>query len=137
TITDQLDKVDSILMRINLLLLLFVSFIPFPTRLVAEGIHSESGERVYVTMYGLTLLLVRVMLFVLDEDARREHLYSPTDRDHPESVRQTILPTLIGYVVAIGVGIVFPAVAVGLYCVLAIFLVIPFRELGRVLFHRS
>jgi TMEM175 potassium channel family protein len=48
---------------LNLLLLLFVSLLPFPTRLVAESLDDCSGERVFVTMYGLTLLAIRVLLF--------------------------------------------------------------------------
>ena len=35
-ITEYLDHADSILLRLNLLLLALVSFLPFPTRLLAE-----------------------------------------------------------------------------------------------------
>ena len=35
-----------------------VSFLPYPTRLVAEGIRSESAERAAVIFYGLTLLVI-------------------------------------------------------------------------------
>jgi TMEM175 potassium channel family protein len=48
--------------RLNLLLLLFVSFLPFPTRLVAEYIHHDKAERVAVTFYGIVLLLSSTML---------------------------------------------------------------------------
>jgi hypothetical protein len=40
------------------------------------------------------------------------------------------------YVLAILVAILVPAVAVGLYCVLAVFLVVPFHAIGRLLLHR-
>ena len=53
-----------------------VVFLPFPTRLVADALHNTSGERVYVTLYGLTLLAIRVLGSVLGWYARREHLYS-------------------------------------------------------------
>ncbi len=62
-------------------LLLVVVFLPFPTRLVAEALHNTSGERVYVTMYGLTLLAIRLLGSALDAYARREHLYSPHQDD--------------------------------------------------------
>ena len=39
--TEQLDRVDATFVRLNLLVLLVVSFIPFPTRLVAESIHTR------------------------------------------------------------------------------------------------
>jgi Endosomal/lysosomal potassium channel TMEM175 len=81
--TDQLKRADSILLRLNLLLLMVVVFLPFPTHLVAEYLNEPSSERVFVTMYGLTLLLIRVLLFTLDAYARREHLFCTegTDQD--------------------------------------------------------
>jgi hypothetical protein len=51
--------------------------------------------------------------------------------------RKTILPIAGGYVLAIGIGIVLPRLAVGLSCALGIFLVVPFREVGQLLFRRS
>src|SRR5262245_2110019 len=38
--TDNLERADSLLLRINLLLLLVVAFLPFPTRLVAEALRN-------------------------------------------------------------------------------------------------
>jgi uncharacterized membrane protein len=137
-ITDQLTRADSILLRLNLLVLLLVSFLPFPTRLVAEGLHEASRERVYVTMYGLTLLGIRMMLFAVDEYARREHLYRRGETDtEDDAPRKHLLPVVIAYVAAILIGLAFPAIGVGLYCALAIFLVVPFAELRRILFNRT
>ena len=48
-------------MEINLLVLLVVAFLPFPTRLVADALHEGTdAERVAVTLYGLTLLVIRL-----------------------------------------------------------------------------
>ena len=76
SITDRLTGADSLLLRINLLLLLIVAFLPFPTKLIAEGIHDTDDERVFVTMYGLTLLTIRLLITGLDAYARHEHLYA-------------------------------------------------------------
>jgi uncharacterized membrane protein len=73
-ITDRLTRADSLLPRINLLLLLVVAFLPFPTKLVAEALHDTNGERVLVTVYGLALLAIRLLILALDAYARREHL---------------------------------------------------------------
>src|SRR5262245_50872570 len=64
-ITDYLDHGDVLLARINLLFLMVVSFLPFPTRLLAENIHEEGAERVAATVYGLNLALVSVLLWAL------------------------------------------------------------------------
>jgi hypothetical protein len=79
--TDRLTRADSLLLRINLLLLLVIAFLPFPTKLIAQAIHDTSGERVFVTLYGVTLLTIRLVGFALDAYARREHLYSHEQKD--------------------------------------------------------
>jgi uncharacterized membrane protein len=91
-LTDRLARADGILLRLNLLLLFVVSFLPFPTRLVSESLADVATERVFVTMYG---------------------------------------------VVAIGIGLLLPRLAVALYCLLGIFLVVPFREVGRLVLGRE
>ena len=96
-LTDRLGRADSLLLRINLLLLLVVAFLPFPTKLVAEGLHGLEGERVYITMYGLTLLAIRLLGFALDEYARRERLYARGgDTEELQTERRNLLPVVIG-----------------------------------------
>jgi uncharacterized membrane protein len=137
SITDRLTKVDLTLLRLNLLLLLVVAVLPFPTRLVADGLDDVSGERVFVTMYGVALLGIRVLLYALDAYARWEQLYAPGSLDEPDTVRRIVLPVVLVYGLAILIGLVVPAVAVGLYCAIAVFLVVPFGELRRLLFRRA
>jgi uncharacterized membrane protein len=121
-----------------LLVLLVVVFLPFPTRLVAAALHNASGERVYVTMYGLTLLAIRLLGFALDAYARHEHLYSPAgEGEELQSTQRKFLPVVLGYVIAIIIGLLLPAVAVALYLSIAVYLVVPFREAARVLFRRD
>ena len=138
-LTDQLAQIDQLFLRLNLLLLLVVVLLPFPTRLIAEALHNTSGERVYVTMYGLTLLAIRLLGSALDAYARYEHLYSPAgEGEELQSTQRKFLPAVIGYVVAILIGLLLPAVAAALYAGLAVYLVVPFREAARVLIrHRS
>jgi uncharacterized membrane protein len=116
-----------------------VVLLPFPTRLVAEALDDVNGERVFVTMYGLTLLAIRVLLFALDSYARSEHLYSQDDvvDEELEAEREKLLPVVIGYLLAIGVGLVLPRLAVALYFGVAVFLVVPFREVARLLLRPS
>ena len=58
TITHYLHGVDTMFVRLNLLLLMLVSFLPFPTGLVAEHIHDVEAERVAATILGINMLLV-------------------------------------------------------------------------------
>jgi len=136
-LTDQLARADSLLLRLNLLVLLVVVLLPFPTGLVADALHTTSGERVYVTMYGLTLLAIRLLGSALDAYARHEHLYSPKgEGEELRSTQPIFLPVVIGYVIAILIGLALPVAAVALYFGIAVYLVVPFREAARVLIRR-
>ena len=133
-LTDQLARTDPLFLRLNLLVLLVVVFLPFPTHLVADGLNDNSGERVYVTLYGLTLLAIRLLGSALDAYARHEHLYSPhQDNEELHRDRRKLLPATIGYVIAIPIGLAVPILAVALYFGLAVYLVVPFREAARVI----
>ena len=91
----------------------------------------------YVTLYGLTLLVIRLLGAALDAYARREHLYSPQGEDEElQSTQRKFLPVVIGYVIAILIGLLLPTLAVAFYFGLAAYLVVPFRETARVLSRR-
>jgi hypothetical protein len=116
------------------MLLLVVGFLPIPTKIVAQALRDVNGERVFVTMYGLTLLTIRLFGFALDAYARHEHLYEsgPAD-DELQTERRDIWPTVAAYLTAVLIGLALPMVAVALYLALAVFLVVPWRELRLVL----
>jgi len=136
-LTGRLARSDPIFLEINLLVLLVVAFLPFPTRLVTDALHNAGAERVAVTVYGLTLLAIRLLGSALDAYARRGHLYSPQgDGDEVQGPRRRLLPVVIGYVIAILIGLVLPEVAVALYFGIAVYLIVPFRHVARLLFRR-
>jgi uncharacterized membrane protein len=137
-ITDRLPRVDPILLRINLLLLLVVAFLPFPTKLIADALHQTDDVRVFVTLYGLTLLAIRLLLSALDAYARREHLYAQDEADDElASERRNLWPVLAAYAIAILIGLAAPAAGVMLYLALGVFLVVPFRDIRRLMSKRS
>jgi uncharacterized membrane protein len=129
--TDRLARTDGLLLRINLLLLLVVAFLPFPTKLVAEALHHSGSERVFVTLYGLTLLAIRSLGFALDAYARHEHLYSPPQEGEERTDEpRELLPVLGAYFIAILIGLALPEVAVAIYFALAVYMIF-FRELRK------
>ncbi len=67
----------------------------------------------------------------------REHLCSALgDGDQVQGPRRKLLPLATGYVIAILIGLVVPEVAVASYFGLAVYLIVPFRQLARLLFQR-
>jgi uncharacterized membrane protein len=58
---ETMARVDRTLMFLNLLLLMTVSFLPFPTRLVAESFKEHAGEQPAVLAYAATFVLMAVI----------------------------------------------------------------------------
>jgi hypothetical protein len=89
---------------------------------------------VFVTLYGLTLLAIRIAGSTLDWYASKQHLYSPhEDGDDLPGDRRQRLPIVIGDVIAIVIGLAVPELAVALYFGLAVYAILPLREAGRLL----
>jgi len=105
-VTEYLRQVDPVFSRLNLLLLMTVSLLPFPTRLLAEHITTAQAERVATTVYGLTLLASVTLLSALWRHALRQRLVDP---DAPETdlrlLTRRLEPGMAGYVVLIGLGL--------------------------------
>jgi uncharacterized membrane protein len=136
-ITEYLDRADGTFVRLNLLLLLFVAFLPFPTRLFAEYIAKDSVERVAVTFYGATLVLTSTLLLVLWRYAVRRKLVRPDMGDEEiQLLTQRLTPGLGGYAVLIVAGLFYPIVAVIGYLAIAIYYIVPSRRLTNAIRHR-
>jgi len=140
-ITEYLERVDPVFVRLNLLLLLVVAFLPFPTKLFADYIDHDTLERVAVTFYGATLLLASTLLLVLWRYAVRKRLVRPDAADEEiEFLTQRLTPGLGGYLVLIVAGLFVPIVAVVGYLAIALYYIIPSRHLTtriRRSLHRS
>ncbi len=124
--TQYLARIDSTFARINLLLLLVVSLLPFPTRLLAEYIRDEEAVRVAVTILGLNYLMIVLIMWALWRYARGRDLVRP-DADEREVAELTsrLTPGLAGYVVFIVIGLFVPIVAVIGFLVVALMLLVP------------
>ena len=111
---------------IFLALLLVVSFLPFPTTLVAEYLGSREDEKVAATIFGVTLLAVMSLLSVLWTLAVRGQLVHPATGDEEITLlSKRLKPSLALYLVLIVVGWFTPLVAVIGYLVIAFILIFP------------
>lgn len=131
-ITEYLDHATSALIRLNLLLLMLVAFLPFPTRLLAEYAGEQDAARVAVTIYGLNLFLVSVLVSVLWQYAVREGLIRSGAADADvRMLTRRLTPGLAGYLVVLAGGWFFPVLAVFGYLVIAVYFVVPLGALRR------
>jgi uncharacterized membrane protein len=127
-ITEYVDRTNSVFNRLNLVLLMVVSFLPFPTRLLAEYTKYLEAERIAATVYGINLLLTLVLLSVLWRYAVRGQLVRPDVADEDvRTLTRRLTPTMGVYVLLIVVGVFVPLVAVFGYLVLALSILMPFR----------
>ncbi|MGZ4659322.1 MAG: TMEM175 family protein [Blastococcus sp.] len=109
-VTRALRGVDALFLRLNLLFLFFVAFLPYPTRLLAEFLTDKAGERVAVTVYALTLFAISLTLRLLwhyATDGRRLIADDITD-EQITADNTTLTPALGFYAVAVGLGLLAP-----------------------------
>ncbi len=126
-ITDYMDYADAMVVRVNLLLLLLVSFLPFPTRLIAEYFGERDAERVAATIYGLNLLLIAVLLFLMWRYVVSEgHVRRDVSNEEIAVLTRHLTPGFAGYVALLILGLFFPTAAVVGYLGVAVYLLVPF-----------
>jgi len=120
---------NDLVMRINLLLLMAVSFLPYPTRLVAETIRNEDAERAAVIFYGLSLLAISSLFGALwGGIARDRELLKPEVTDEEvNAILVAATPSIGFYVGVTALAIVAPRVAAFGYLVIAVLSVLRAR----------
>jgi uncharacterized membrane protein len=128
-IVRRLQFASARVMQINLLLLMAVSFLPFPTRLVSEAIRDSSAERAAVIFYGACLLVIQLLMAAMwAAIARDRSLLRPevTDKE-VDAIMRAATPSLGFYVGVIVLAVVAPTVAAFGYLVIAVSAVLRAR----------
>jgi uncharacterized membrane protein len=113
---------NSWVMRVNLALLMAVSFLPFPTKLMAEVIRETDAERAAVIFYGATLLVISLLLSALWGTITRDRdlLRPGVSEREINTILIATTPSLGFYVAVIVLAIFAPKVAAFGYLVIAI-----------------
>jgi uncharacterized membrane protein len=125
----RLRFVNRRLVQLNLLLLMAVSFLPFPTRLVAESIADSDTERAAVVFYGLVLLAISTVLAAMwrivagDPDLLDEEV----DAQEVSRIALAAAPSMAFYAVVIGVALIAPQLAAFGYLGIAVVAVLTAR----------
>ena len=133
-ITGALRTADATLYRLNLLVLLLASFLPFPTKLVSEFVGDRKPERIAVVFYGLTLLALALALTAFVRYAA-EHRRLVADQVEADQIEAALVhqPSFLLYLGGIAVGLVAPTAGVVFYLFVAVYLGIPGKTLRRLL----
>jgi uncharacterized membrane protein len=123
TIFGQLHRIDRPLLVLNLLLLLFVALIPFPTAVLAAYLEAGHDQAVAGALYGLAMTLMgasfgSLWLYILHEDALRTSVIAPAKK------RVLLIRFAAGtpaYAAGIGLAFLNAKISLLLYAVLAVY----------------
>ena len=135
----HIARADSMLLLLNVLHLMLIAFLPFPTAVLAEAFHRGTGEPVATAFYGGTLTAIGIFIVAMWRYAAHGHRLLDT-RLTVEEVRQISRRFLAGplvYAVATVVALVVPWLALLLYLFLNIFYLWPHQKRERVPPHTS
>ena len=132
TLMHQIGHVDRFFLMVNVLFLMLIAFIPFPTRLLALDIRTPDAEAAALA-YGVTLTLTAILFNVLWLYAARGNKLLRQDADEKvvQGITRSYLLGPISFLVATLVALVNPVISAALYVAIAIFYVFESSVFGR------
>jgi uncharacterized membrane protein len=123
-------RTDHGLLVLNLLLLLGIAFVPFPTAVVAEYVGAKHHELEATLAYGMTFVVIAVIfdalwLYVVNRDGMiDEHVSEARIR----SRTRRYLPGPLLYALPLPLAFLSPHIPLGIYAALAVFWMLPLYE---------
>ncbi|MDQ6876924.1 MAG: TMEM175 family protein [Candidatus Dormibacteraeota bacterium] len=123
-VLERLERVDRGLLFLNLILLLFVALIPFPTKVLAQYLQSGGADaHVAAAAYGVAMILMGLSFSILNYYATARGLMAGQQRlTFMQQVRFSI--GLVMYAVGTGVALIDARIALLIYAALAVYYVI-------------
>jgi uncharacterized membrane protein len=117
-----LAGVDRTMLFLNVLFLMVVAFIPFPTEVVADNVRDPGSRRAAALLYGCNMILLAVGFVVLWIYGSRRLLSADGDPREVAGITRSFIPgipiyalgTLLAFVSPIASLVVFAALA-GVY----------------------
>ena len=116
---DNFARVDRPMLLLNILLLMLIAFVPFPTRVAAQFARSEVDRRDAALLYGLTMTITAILFFALWMYGSRRLLRPDADPRVVSGITRSYLPgtplyggaTLLAFLSATASLILFAAIA--------------------------
>jgi uncharacterized membrane protein len=122
-VMDRIKSVDRPLLFLNIVFLMAVAVIPFPTALLADYLRAGHDERLAAAIYGVTMAVMGIAFgliwayAVLSDDLLHQGI-------DPNLARRSLLIFAAGnplYLLAIGVSLLSAEAALAIYALLALF----------------
>lgn len=119
----QVGRVDRLFLMLNVVFLMMIAFIPFPTRILAQNFKDPSEAQPAALLYGLTLTITAILINALWRYAAVGGRLLRRDAD-PRVVQGINRSYLVGpfvYLFATLVALVDAQVSAVLYALIAVF----------------
>jgi uncharacterized membrane protein len=122
TLVETIERADRVLLFLNLLLLLVVAFLPFPTKLVADYLD-KPGERPAVYAYAATFVVMAIIYNVWWRYAStgRRLIAENVPESRVRAISRAFNPGVPIYVLTLLVAIASPLASVALTFAIAAF----------------
>ena len=128
---ERVERTDRTMMLLNLVLLMFVTLIPFPTGLLASHLRTPSDQEVAAAVYAGTLLAMGLAFFATYIWAMRAGLFAEwVSQRHMSYYRRRNATGLLVYVAALGVAFVNAPASLALCGLTAIYYALPGKRLA-------
>ena len=130
TMFKDIERADHTLHVLNLLVLMSVSFVPFPTAVLADHLKDDDGRLVATLLYGGSFTIIAIVF-------NATWLYASRGRrlldDHVSDarIRSRTVRSLLGplfYGLSLPLAFITPWISVGIYTVLALLYLVPLNE---------
>ena len=128
----QIAHVDRFFLMVTVLFLMFIAFIPFPTRLLSLDIQTPDAKAAALA-YGITLTGTAILFNVLWRYAARGRKLLRADVDDRvvEGINRTFAFGPASYAIATVVALISPQVSAGMFVAIAAFYVLESSVFGR------
>jgi TMEM175 potassium channel family protein len=132
TVMHQIGRVDRTFLMLTVLFLMFIAFIPFPTRLLALDIKGPDAGAAALA-YGITLTGTSVFFNALWRYAAtgRRLLKADADQRAVDGISRSYLLGPVSYAVATLVALKSPIASASLYAAIALFYLLDSAVFGR------
>jgi uncharacterized membrane protein len=127
----QIARVDRTFLVLNVLFLMLIAFIPFPTRLLALYVDSPDGQAAAIA-YGSTLTLTALAINAVWRYAAhgRRLIREDAEQRVVTGISRSYVPGPVIYFVATVVAVVNPWLSAALFAVIAVFYVLESSVFG-------
>src|ERR671931_980978 len=125
------ERVDRPLLLLNILLLMCISFTPFPTRVVADHAQNGGDREAAAVLYGLTMTRTAICFFAVWFYGSRRLLRADTDMREVSGITRSYLPGAPTYAVATAIAFVSSVASLIIFGAIAIFYAISSSFFGR------